>query len=187
MGLLRLGSFCLVILYFVYVLVSIIGSSARSSDEPTSLSTIWDREIDEGFSLKPKGWKHIRVSDDDGVAVVLFVDLAEATRMFDLNLIEEVGHELYALVDHAQWSRLVLDFGNVEFIPWAAFKGKLVALQRKVERAGGSLKMWNLHPTTMASFRISSLDRVFNIYSALEEAQGLSVRVQQANDQSRSR
>jgi anti-sigma B factor antagonist len=184
-GIVRLVSFCLVFLYLVYVLVSIVSSSGRISDEPASLPTIWDPEIDEGYAPKSKGWKHIRARDDEGVAVVCFVDLADATRDFDQ--IEEIAQELHDLVDHGQRSRLVLDFGNIEFVTWAAFKGRLIALRRKVERAGGSLKMCNLHPTTMTSFRISSLDRVFNIYCTLEETQGLSVRVRQANDQSRSR
>jgi anti-anti-sigma factor len=183
-GVFYLVSFCLVILYLMYVSVSILCSSKPSSDEPALLPTVWDREIDEGFTLKPKGWKHIRVSDDDDVAVVSFVDIAEATRDFDP--IEEVGRELYDLVDLGQRSRLVLDFGNVEFIPWAAFKGKLLSLQRKVQRAGGSLKMCNLHPSIMESFRICSLDRVLVIYPTLEEALCLSMRVRQAEDESRS-
>jgi anti-anti-sigma factor len=57
---------------------------------------------------------------------------------------------------------LVLDFGKVRGL-YSADLAKLISLKRQVDAAGGRLEIRNLHPDLREVFRITRLDKVFNI------------------------
>ena len=66
-----------------------------------------------------------------------------------------------ALRDEAA-PHLVLDFSRLGFLSSAAL-GKLMALHQRARGAGGSLKLRNLRPEIHELFRITKLDRLFEI------------------------
>jgi anti-anti-sigma regulatory factor len=108
--------------------------------------------------------RHIRVTRGEGFVVVTFVRIADS--VLGEKKTTEIGEELLSLVGN----NIVLDFENVDFLPAAAFEGKLVNLKRKVEAAGGMLGLYNLPVRVSAQFRINHLSEYFSIYSSQERA-----------------
>ena len=78
------------------------------------------------------------------------------------NLEEEMGQELFGLVENDGRKNLVLNFESVEFLSSAAL-GKLITLDRKVKAAKGRLKMCNIRPEIFEVFQITKLNKVFDI------------------------
>jgi anti-sigma B factor antagonist len=95
----------------------------------------------------------------DGVTVVSFAD----TKIVAEDQIQEVGDELYALVEDGVKKRIVLNFGNVQYCS-STVLGKLVSLKRRVEAAKGKLKLCCIHPDLLVPFKLTGLDKVFEIY-----------------------
>ena len=104
--------------------------------------------------------RHLRLENVDGVTVVSFVD----TKIVTDENIQEVGDQLYSLVEDEGHKQLLLNFGNVMYLSSAAL-GKLINLKKKVGAAKGKLKLCCIHPDLLEVFRITKLDQVFEIYA----------------------
>jgi len=111
--------------------------------------------------------RRIDVSKVGDVSVVRFVD----KKILDEAGIQELGAELFGLVEHDNRRSIVLNFSDVEFLSSAAL-GKLITLDRKVKAAKGRLKMSNIRPEVLEVFQITKLNKVFDIRG--EEAEALS-------------
>jgi len=103
-------------------------------------------------------YRRIGVSMNGDVAVVSFND----KKILDEASIQELGSELFGLVEQQQGKGILLDFANVEFLSSAAL-GKLITLDRKVKAAKGRLKMCNIRPEIFEVFQITKLNKVFDI------------------------
>jgi anti-sigma B factor antagonist len=103
--------------------------------------------------------RHLRIENIDGVTVVSFVD----TKIVTEENIQEVGDQLYSLVEDDGYKQLLLNFGNVQYLSSAAL-GKLINLKKKVGAVKGKLKLCCIHPDLLEVFRITRLDQVFEIY-----------------------
>ena len=104
--------------------------------------------------------RHLSTETIDGVTVVSFVD----TKIVTEESIQEVGDQLYQLVDVEGKDKLLLNFGNVQYLSSAAL-GKLINLKKKVggKKPPGKLKLCCIHPDLLEVFRITRLDQVFDI------------------------
>jgi anti-sigma B factor antagonist len=111
--------------------------------------------------------RRIDVSKVGDVTVVKFLD----KKILDETGIQELGAELFALVEHDNRKSIVLNFSNVEFLSSAAL-GKLITLDRKAKTAKGRLKMSNIRPEILEVFQITKLNKVFDIRG--EEAEAIS-------------
>jgi anti-sigma B factor antagonist len=111
--------------------------------------------------------RRIEVSKTGDVTVVRFVD----RKVLDEESIQELGKELFDLVEVQNRRQLLLNFANVEFISSATL-GKLIVLDRKVKTAKGRLRMCHIRPEILEVFRITKLDKVFDIRD--EEAEALA-------------
>lgn len=111
--------------------------------------------------------RRIEVSKTGDVTVVRFVD----RKVLDEESIQELGKELFELVEVQNRRQLLLNFENVEFISSATL-GKLIVLDRKVKTAKGRLRMCRIRPEILEVFRITKLDKVFDIRD--EEAEALA-------------
>ena len=109
--------------------------------------------------------RHLRLENIDGVAVVSFVD----TKIVTEENIQEVGDQLYSLVEDEGHKKILLNFGNVQYLSSAAL-GKLINLKKKVGAVKGKLKLCCIHPDLLEVFRITRLDQVFEIYASLDDA-----------------
>jgi anti-sigma B factor antagonist len=111
--------------------------------------------------------KRIDVSKVGDVTVVKFVD----RKILDEAGIQELGAELFSLVEHDNRRSILVSFDNVDFLSSAAL-GKLITLDRKVKSVQGRLKMCNIRPEILEVFQITKLNKVFDIRG--EEAEAIS-------------
>ena len=109
--------------------------------------------------------RRIQTSDVNGVTVVSFVD----RKILDAASIQELGDELFNLVEKDGVKSLLLDFGNVEFLSSAALN-KLIILDKKVKMQNGQLKLCNLRPEIQEVFVITRLNQLFEIKDAVDDA-----------------
>jgi anti-sigma B factor antagonist len=100
----------------------------------------------------------LEITDVSGVTVVRFSD----RKILDATAIEELGEELFALVESEKRKSLLLNFTGVEFLSSAALN-KLIILDKKVKANGGRLKMCEVRPEIAEIFAITRLDRLFDI------------------------
>lgn len=105
-------------------------------------------------------FKHLRVDEQNGVAVVDFVD---SQLMFATDVIDEIGDELHSLISDHGYSKIVLDFRHVQYIA-SMMLAKLAKLERHVEIAHGKLRLCGLGPILKDTFRIGHFERVFDIH-----------------------
>jgi anti-sigma B factor antagonist len=109
--------------------------------------------------------QRIDVSKTGDVSVVRFRD----RKILDEAVIQELGAELFALVEVDNRKTLLLDFGGVEFLSSAAL-GKLITFDRKVKTSQGRLKMCGLTPSILEVFQVTKLNKVFDIRTDAAEA-----------------
>ena len=109
--------------------------------------------------------RHLRLETIDDVTVVSFVD----TKIVTEDNIQEVGDQLYSLVEDEGHKRLLLNFSNVQYLSSAAL-GKLINLKKKVAAVKGILKLCCIHPDLLEVFKITRLDQVFQIFKDEQSA-----------------
>ena len=110
-------------------------------------------------------FRRIDVSKSGDVTVVTFLD----KKILDESGIQELGAELFSLVEVLNRKSILLSFANVEFLSSAAL-GKLITLDRKVKAAKGRLKMSDIRPEILEVFQITKLNKVFDIRTDQAEA-----------------
>jgi anti-sigma B factor antagonist len=108
---------------------------------------------------------HLMVQNMQGVTVVSF---GSAT-MLDAGVIEQVGQELYTLVDQKAVKRIALDFSNVRFLASQAVS-VLLTLKKKSDAIGSELAICALRPELQRVFKIMNLERLFKFYPGEKEA-----------------
>ena len=83
--------------------------------------------------------------------------------------ITQIGNELEAVVDSEERIKLLLSFQNVEHLSSAAL-GMLIQLHHKVEEGNGRLILAEIIPSIFEVFKITRLNKLFEIYATSEEA-----------------
>ena len=109
------------------------------------------------MSAQPRR-RRLEVEDIGDVTVVNFTD----RKILDEQNIQIIGEQLFSLVDEAGKKKILLNFGNVEYLSSAAL-GKLITMNKKVQTAGGKLILCNIDPQIYEVFEITKLDRFFKI------------------------
>jgi anti-sigma B factor antagonist len=102
----------------------------------------------------PRRW--LEVEDIGDVTVVNFT----SKKLIDEQTIQSIGEELFSLVDEPGRRKIMLNFGNVEYISSAAI-GTFITLNKKVNAAGGRLILCNLDPQLSELFSITGLNTSF--------------------------
>ena len=103
-------------------------------------------------------YKRLDVNEVGDVTVVRFRD---QKIIEDIN-IQELGRELFELLEVEKREKLLLNFSSVDFLSSAAL-GKLITLEKKVKANGGVLKLSNIRPEIYEVFAITKLNRLFDI------------------------
>ena len=114
------------------------------------------------------GHRRLQVTEVGDVTVVRFVD----RKILDEANIQELGQELFQLVEDDRRKNLLLNFSSVEFLSSAAL-GKLITLDKKVKGHSGKLKLSNIRPEIYEVFAITKLNKLFDIKD--DEADALAV------------
>lgn len=112
-------------------------------------------------------YRHLDVGRIGDVTVVRFLD---HKIIEDIN-IQELGQELFHLVEVDGCTKLLLNFSSVDFLSSAAL-GKLITLDKKMKAHAGVLKLSNIRPEIYEVFAITKLNRLFDIHD--EEAGALA-------------
>jgi anti-sigma B factor antagonist len=109
--------------------------------------------------------RRLEVEDIGDVTVVNFTD----KKILDEQNIQVIGEQLFSLVEEVGRRKILLNFGNVEYLSSAAL-GKLITLHKKLQAAGGQLVLCNIASQIYEVFEITKLDRFFKIRKEEEEA-----------------
>lgn len=100
------------------------------------------------------------VTQEGEVTKVEFLDrniLEEAS-------IQQIGEEIAALIDASGDPRILISFEKVEHLSSAAL-GTLITLNNKVRQKGGQLRLSNIDPQIYEVFKITKLNKLFQIYA----------------------
>jgi anti-sigma B factor antagonist len=110
-------------------------------------------------------YERITVEEVKGVVIVRFKE----SDILDQINIQEIGEEMYSVVESTPNVKLVVDFRGVEYLSSTAL-GKLITLKKKIEAAHGKLRLASIKPEIMEVFRITRLDTIFEIKKDVAEA-----------------
>ena len=111
------------------------------------------------------GFKRIEVREVGDVTIVEFSD-QKIEGEFD---IQELGKELFQLVESDGARNLLLCFSGVEYMA-SAFRGKLITLSSKVKAHKGLLKLSSMRSEIREMFAVTQLDRLLDIKDNEEDA-----------------
>ena len=103
-------------------------------------------------------YRRLDVNEVGDVTVVRFRD---HKIIEDVNN-QELGQEMFRLVEADGRHKLLLDFSSVDFLSSAAL-GKLITLDKKMKAHGGVLKLSNIRSEIYEVFAITKLNRLFDI------------------------
>src|SRR4030081_3372632 len=109
------------------------------------------------MSGQPKR-RRLEVEDIGDVTVVNFTD----KKILDEQNIQIIGEQLFSLIDELGRKKILLNFGNVEYLSSAAL-GKFITLNKKVNQASGKLILCNIAPEIYEVFEITKLNKLFKI------------------------
>ena len=112
--------------------------------------------------------RRIQVNESANISVIQFRD----EKIIDPETIQELGQELFDLIDRDDRKKMILNFNHVEFMSSAAL-GKLITFDKKAKRAKAELILTNISPEIFQVFSITNLDKFFQIKDS--EADALAV------------
>jgi len=99
------------------------------------------------------------------ITIVTFVD----RKIIDESNIQEIGDQLTDLVVNQYKVKMLLNFENVEYLSSAAL-GKLITLNKKIKEENGKLKLCSVRPQIYEVFKITKLNKLFEIYDDEDRA-----------------
>ena len=112
-----------------------------------------------------EGQSHLMVMERNGVHIVEFAD----RKILDELCISEIREELSKLVAGTKGIKLLLSFKNVEHLSSAAL-GVLITLNKQVADHNGSLKLSDITPQIYEVFKITRLNKLFDIHETAVQA-----------------
>jgi anti-sigma B factor antagonist len=107
----------------------------------------------------------LKVRRQGNVQVVEFED----RKILEEIVITQIGEQLRELAEAEPKPRLVLDFKNVEHLSSAAL-GVLITLNKQVSERQGKLALANIQAQIFEVFRITRLNKLFNIQNTTDAA-----------------
>ncbi|MCH2117096.1 MAG: STAS domain-containing protein [Pirellulales bacterium] len=102
------------------------------------------------------------------ITVVTFND----SKILNEQEIQELGQELYDLVEKDGRKKIILNFGAVEFLSSAAL-GKLIGFEKRIKLNSAELMLTNIRPEIYEVFAITKLTKLFEIKD--DEADALAL------------
>lgn len=108
---------------------------------------------------------HLKIKRSDSVSVVEFAD----RKILEELSIQEIGEELDQIVESEPGVKLLLNFKNVDHLSSAAL-GMLITLNKKIKERDGDLKLSDINRQIFEVFKITKLNRVFDIHDHADDA-----------------
>lgn len=113
----------------------------------------------------PESKLNLKVRKQNDVCVVEFED----RKILEEHTINQIGERLGEMIEDESVPKLLLDFRNVEHLSSAAL-GMLITLNKQLSERQGRLVLANIHPQIYEVFKITRLNKLFNIHSNTEDA-----------------
>lgn len=113
----------------------------------------------------PESKLNLKVRKQNDVCVVEFED----RKILEEHTINQIGERLGEMIEEESVPKLLLDFRNVEHLSSAAL-GMLITLNKQLSERQGRLVLANIHPQIYEVFKITRLNKLFNIHSNTEDA-----------------
>lgn len=107
----------------------------------------------------------ITTQNQGEILIIGFTD----SKILDSQRIEQVGRELQESVPQAVHKKLLLNFRGVSFMS-SAMITKLVMLNKGCKAQGVNLKFCDVSPNVMEVFKITKLNKLFDIQGSEEKA-----------------
>ena len=111
--------------------------------------------------VKPR----ISVDYAEGATVITLAD-EKILQSSDIIAMEE---SILPVIRDKDGIKVVLDFINVQFIS-SSVLGLLIRISKKIYEQNGRLRLCNINSKIFSIFKITRLDKVFDIYDDLQEA-----------------
>ena len=83
--------------------------------------------------------------------------------------INSVREQILEVIDKSISPKIVIDFSAVEFLS-SAMLGALIRIKKAVDDKNGKLALCEIQSSIKKIFKITSLDKLFNIYGKSEKA-----------------
>lgn len=100
----------------------------------------------------------IRKYAKDGILTVQFT----APRILDETILEKIAQDVVAELNQSTEEKVILDFAAVQFMS-SSMLGKLVMIHKKCKEFKIKLKLSGISPDIRTVFKISKLDKLFDI------------------------
>jgi anti-sigma B factor antagonist len=101
----------------------------------------------------------------NGVTVAVPTD----SKILGEDQIQSLEKTLMPLIEQGQGVRLLIDFVNVQFLT-SSVLGLLIRLNRRVSQSEGRLRLCSIDPKILEIFKITRLDKIFEIFQDREQA-----------------
>lgn len=103
-----------------------------------------------------------------------YTEIAVVATLTDEKILEQADIEaleasIMPLVEQGGRMNLVISFAGVKFLT-SAVLGLLIRVSKKVYESDGQLKLCSIEPKILEIFKITRLDKVFEIYEDREQA-----------------
>jgi anti-sigma B factor antagonist len=115
--------------------------------------------------MPPSGPSRLRVKQHKDVTQVEFID----RNILDESNIQQIGEEIADLVEAAATPKLLISFSNVDHLSSAAL-GTMITINNKIKQKKGQLRLANIDPQIYEVFKITKLDKLFQIHDSTDAA-----------------
>ncbi|GMV97658.1 MAG: STAS domain-containing protein [Phycisphaerae bacterium] len=113
----------------------------------------------------PDSQPRLKTRKQGNVTLVEFED----RKILEEHVINLIGERLAEIVETQNEPRLLLDFRNVEHLSSAAL-GMLITLKKQLDDRQGRMALANIHAQILEVFKITRLNKLFNIQNNTEDA-----------------
>jgi anti-sigma B factor antagonist len=113
----------------------------------------------------PEAEANLTIARQGNVCIVEFED----RKILEELAISQIQERLTDLIAAENLPRILLNFRKVEHLSSAAL-GVLITLSKQVAERNGQLVLANIHPQIFEVFKITRLNKLFNIRGTTDEA-----------------
>lgn len=93
----------------------------------------------------------------------------EDEKVLDETQLEGLEGSFMPLIEQSPGIQLIIDFTNVKFLT-SSVLGLLIRISKKVYETGGTLRLCSINPKIQEVFKITRLDKIFEIFKSYEDA-----------------
>ena len=90
-------------------------------------------------------------------------------KILDEDQLQGLEGSFLPLIKQTPKIQLIIDFSNVKFLT-SSVLGLLIRISKNVNETGGTLRLCSIAPKILDVFRITRLDKIFEIMSDVDDA-----------------